>query len=60
MGSHTCKVSRKNVTIINSAQSQVSIGFSCTISEFQNTSHSQYISPWEVVLARYRKKIRRS
>ncbi|RWW67648.1 hypothetical protein BHE74_00024888 [Ensete ventricosum] len=25
--------------------------FSCTVSEIQNTSHSQRISPWEVVRA---------
>ncbi|RRT76449.1 hypothetical protein B296_00016607 [Ensete ventricosum] len=49
MGSHTSTVSRKYATIINSAQSRaqslVSISFSCTVSEFQNTGHSQRISP---------------
>ncbi|RWV89206.1 hypothetical protein GW17_00048653 [Ensete ventricosum] len=43
-------VSRKNVTVINFARSrvlsQVSIGFSCTVSEIQNTDHSRCISPW--------------
>ncbi|RRT61677.1 hypothetical protein BHE74_00029128 [Ensete ventricosum] len=47
MGSRLSTVSRKNVTVINFAQSQVSIDFSRTISEFQNTGHSQCISPWE-------------
>ncbi|RZS02664.1 hypothetical protein BHM03_00032737 [Ensete ventricosum] len=49
MGSRTSTVSSKNVTVINFAQSQISIGFSRTVSEFQNTRHSQCISPWEVV-----------
>ncbi|RZS27522.1 hypothetical protein BHM03_00061016 [Ensete ventricosum] len=53
-------VSRKNVTVINFAQSRVSIGFSCTVSEIQNTGLSRLISPWEVVQARFHKKIRRS
>ncbi|RZR96891.1 hypothetical protein BHM03_00025970 [Ensete ventricosum] len=48
MGSHTNKVSRKNAKVINfargRAQSRVSIGFSCTILEIQNTSHSQRIT----------------
>ncbi|RRT32807.1 hypothetical protein B296_00055984 [Ensete ventricosum] len=43
-------VSRKNTTVINFAQNRVSINFSCTISEIQNTGHSrlisQRISPW--------------
>ncbi|RRT33096.1 hypothetical protein B296_00045475 [Ensete ventricosum] len=50
MGSRTCMLSRKNATVINNtlsrAQSQVSIGFSCTISEIENTGQSQHISPW--------------
>ncbi|RWW39532.1 hypothetical protein BHE74_00055128 [Ensete ventricosum] len=54
------KVSRKNVLVINFAQSRDSIGFSCTISEIQNTGLSRLITPWEVVQARFRKKIRRS
>ncbi|RZR75349.1 hypothetical protein BHM03_00055223, partial [Ensete ventricosum] len=40
--------------------SRVSIGFSCTISEIQNTGHSRRISPWEVVQTRFREKMRRS
>ncbi|RWW47578.1 hypothetical protein BHE74_00046415 [Ensete ventricosum] len=51
-------VSRKNAMVINFAQSLMSIGFSYTISEFQNTGHSQRISPWEVVRARFREKTR--
>ncbi|RRT31519.1 hypothetical protein B296_00057845 [Ensete ventricosum] len=50
MGSRTSTVSRKNTTVINFARShaqiRVSIGFSCTISEIQNTGHSRRISPW--------------
>ncbi|RRT61566.1 hypothetical protein B296_00007076 [Ensete ventricosum] len=60
MGSHTSTVSRKKAMVIfvqSRAQSRVSISFSCTISKIQNTSHSQHISPWEVVRARSRKKI---
>ncbi|RRT35862.1 hypothetical protein B296_00046762 [Ensete ventricosum] len=64
MGSRTSTVSQKNTTDIKFAQShmrsRVSIGFSCTISEIQNTSHFQRISPWEVVRALFRKKTRRS
>ncbi|RWW06602.1 hypothetical protein GW17_00030054 [Ensete ventricosum] len=49
MGSRTRKVSRKNATVINFAQSRsqsrLLISFSCTISEIQNTGHSQHISP---------------
>ncbi|RRT35207.1 hypothetical protein B296_00057496 [Ensete ventricosum] len=37
-------------------QTRVSIGFSCTFSEIQNTGDSQCISPWEVVRAWYREK----
>ncbi|RWV92480.1 hypothetical protein GW17_00045137, partial [Ensete ventricosum] len=33
---------------------RVSIGFSCTVSEIQKTGHSQPISPWEVIRARFR------
>ncbi|RRT67395.1 hypothetical protein B296_00039314 [Ensete ventricosum] len=55
MGSRTSTILRKNVTVIifaqNHAQSRVSIGFSCTISKFQHTSHSQRISPKEVICA---------
>ncbi|RWV78966.1 hypothetical protein GW17_00059975 [Ensete ventricosum] len=40
-------VSRKNVTVIiftqSRTQSYVLIDFLCTVLEFQNTSHSQYI-----------------
>ncbi|RRT31160.1 hypothetical protein B296_00058143, partial [Ensete ventricosum] len=40
----------KNMTVINIAcsrtVSRVSIGFSCAISEIQNTGHSRCISPW--------------
>ncbi|RWV77316.1 hypothetical protein BHE74_00023226 [Ensete ventricosum] len=49
---------RKNATIIIFAQSRVSINFSCTVLEIQNTGHSQRISPWEVVRARFHEKIR--
>ncbi|RZS24662.1 hypothetical protein BHM03_00057758 [Ensete ventricosum] len=50
-------VSRKNATVINFAQSRVSIGFSCIVSKIQNTGLSRLISPWEVVQAHFRKKI---
>ncbi|RWV79975.1 hypothetical protein GW17_00058820 [Ensete ventricosum] len=50
-------VSRKNVTVINFAQSRVFDRFSHTVSKFQNTGHSQRISPWEVVRARFHKKM---
>ncbi|RWW39698.1 hypothetical protein BHE74_00054944 [Ensete ventricosum] len=63
MVSRTSMVSQKNATVINSArcraQSRVSIGFSCTVWEIQNTGHSQRISPWEVVRARFCEKMRR-
>ncbi|RRT61676.1 hypothetical protein BHM03_00041685 [Ensete ventricosum] len=49
-------VSRKNTTVINFAHNQVSIGFTRTVSEFQNTGHSQCIRPWEVVRARFHEK----
>ncbi|RZS15931.1 hypothetical protein BHM03_00047846 [Ensete ventricosum] len=49
MGSRTSLVSLKNATVINFAQShersQVSIDFSCTFSEIQNTGNSQSTSP---------------
>ncbi|RWV83700.1 hypothetical protein BHE74_00024889 [Ensete ventricosum] len=57
MGSHTSMVSGKNVTIINFTQSQVSIDFSCTVSEIHNIGYSQCISPWEVIRARFTKKL---
>ncbi|RZR74557.1 hypothetical protein BHM03_00038418 [Ensete ventricosum] len=60
MVSRMSMVSRKNATVINFAQSQVSIDFSCTVSEIQNTGLCRLISPGEVVQARFRKKIRRS
>ncbi|RRT31228.1 hypothetical protein B296_00056045 [Ensete ventricosum] len=60
MGSRTSTVSRKNATVINIAQSRVSIGFSCTVSEIHNSGHSRHISPWEVVQACFHKKMRRS
>ncbi|RRT52750.1 hypothetical protein B296_00005820 [Ensete ventricosum] len=49
MGSRMSMVLRKNVTNTNFAQSLVSIGFSRTVSEFQNNRHSQRISPWEII-----------
>ncbi|RRT32777.1 hypothetical protein B296_00035989 [Ensete ventricosum] len=56
-------VSRKNTMVINFARSRavsrVSIGFSCTILEIQNTGHSRCISPWEVVRAWLHEKMRR-
>ncbi|RZS24515.1 hypothetical protein BHM03_00057595 [Ensete ventricosum] len=49
MGSHTNTVSRKNAKVINFVrshmQSQILIGFSCTVSEIQNTGHSKRNSP---------------
>ncbi|RRT61570.1 hypothetical protein B296_00007082 [Ensete ventricosum] len=57
MGSRTSMISRKNMMVINfpqsHARSRVSINFSCTISKIQNTGHSQHISPWDVVRARF-------
>ncbi|RWW66997.1 hypothetical protein BHE74_00025594 [Ensete ventricosum] len=45
IGSYTSLVSRKNAMVINfvqsRAQSQVSIGLSSSVSEIQNTGHSQ-------------------
>ncbi|RWV89208.1 hypothetical protein GW17_00048654 [Ensete ventricosum] len=49
--------SRKNTTVINFAQSRVSIGFSCTVSEIQNTGNYRRISPWEVVQACFHEKM---
>ncbi|RZR75227.1 hypothetical protein BHM03_00052364 [Ensete ventricosum] len=60
MVSHMSMVSQKNVTVINFAQSRVSIDFSCTVSEIQNTVHYRRISPWEVIQARFREKMKRS
>ncbi|RRT31247.1 hypothetical protein B296_00056657 [Ensete ventricosum] len=49
MGSRTNTLSQKNTMVINFARSRalsrVSIDFSCTISEIQNTGHSRCISP---------------
>ncbi|RRT33532.1 hypothetical protein B296_00035085 [Ensete ventricosum] len=56
MVSHMSIVSQKNATVIDFAQSRVSIGFSCTISAIKHTCHSHLIGPWEVILARFRKK----
>ncbi|RWW37470.1 hypothetical protein BHE74_00057408 [Ensete ventricosum] len=60
MGSLTNTISRKNTMVINFArnhmQSYVSIRFSCTISEIQNTGYSKRISPWKVVRAQFYKK----
>ncbi|RRT83916.1 hypothetical protein B296_00002867 [Ensete ventricosum] len=50
-------VSRKNVIVINFMQSRCSISFSCIVSEIQNTSYSQCISPWEVIQAWFPEKI---
>ncbi|RRT35323.1 hypothetical protein B296_00038138 [Ensete ventricosum] len=48
MRSRTRRVSRKNGSFINfvqcHARCRVSIGFSCTILEIQNTTHSKCIS----------------
>ncbi|RWW35245.1 hypothetical protein BHE74_00059846 [Ensete ventricosum] len=49
MGTRMSTVSRKNAVVINFAQSharsRVSNSFSFSISEIQNTGHSQRISP---------------
>ncbi|RWW57181.1 hypothetical protein BHE74_00036047 [Ensete ventricosum] len=45
MGGRTSTVSRKHATVMNFTQSRGSIYFSCTVSKFQNTSHSPRISP---------------
>ncbi|RRT34970.1 hypothetical protein B296_00026888 [Ensete ventricosum] len=47
MESRTSTDSPKNTTVINFAQSRVSIDFLCTISEIQNSGHSQRIGPYE-------------
>ncbi|RZS09690.1 hypothetical protein BHM03_00040791 [Ensete ventricosum] len=61
MGNRTSTVSQKNTMVINIARchthSQVSIDFSCTVSEIQNTGHSQRISPWEAVRERFCEKM---
>ncbi|RWW67518.1 hypothetical protein BHE74_00025030, partial [Ensete ventricosum] len=76
LGSRTSLVSQKKVTVINFAQSHVQsrvlINFSCTVSEIQNTSHSQHIrqcseiqntghsqriSQWEVIRTWFREKM---
>ncbi|RWV76942.1 hypothetical protein BHE74_00039022 [Ensete ventricosum] len=60
MRTHMYTASRKNMTLINFAQSHtqslVSIDFSCNVLEFQNTGHSQSFSLWEVVGARFREE----
>ncbi|RRT58822.1 hypothetical protein B296_00046281 [Ensete ventricosum] len=60
MGSRISTVSQKNSTVMNRAQSQDSIGFSCTVLEIQNISHSRRISPWEVIRKRFHEKMQRS
>ncbi|RZS25890.1 hypothetical protein BHM03_00059163 [Ensete ventricosum] len=49
------------MTVINFARSRalsrVSIGFSCTVSKIQNTSHSRRISTWEVLRAWFHEKM---
>ncbi|RRT47130.1 hypothetical protein B296_00053941 [Ensete ventricosum] len=54
MGSHMSMVLQKNAMIINFARSRVLIGFSCTVSEIQNTRHSQRTRPWEIIQAWFR------
>ncbi|RWV78161.1 hypothetical protein GW17_00060907 [Ensete ventricosum] len=49
MGSRTSSLSQKKKVknfIRSRALSRVSISFSCTISEIQNTGQSKRISPW--------------
>ncbi|RWV80721.1 hypothetical protein GW17_00057954 [Ensete ventricosum] len=60
MGSRMSIVPQKNAMVINFTQSLVSIDFSCTVSEFQNTGHSQCFSPWEVVRSRFHEKMKQS
>ncbi|RRT66056.1 hypothetical protein B296_00017229 [Ensete ventricosum] len=43
MGICTSTVSQKNITVINFVQSRVSISFSCTDSEIQNSSNSHVL-----------------
>ncbi|RZS24014.1 hypothetical protein BHM03_00057032 [Ensete ventricosum] len=47
-------------TLREVAWSRVSIDFSCTVSEIQNTCHSRRISRLEVVRARFHEKTLRS
>ncbi|RWV78451.1 hypothetical protein BHE74_00035266 [Ensete ventricosum] len=56
MGSRTSAVLRKNVTVINIAQTRVSINCSRNVSKFQNIGHYQRICPWEFVLALFHEK----
>ncbi|RWW42826.1 hypothetical protein BHE74_00051582 [Ensete ventricosum] len=46
----TSMVLQKNATVINFVQSRaksgVMIGFTCTVSEIQNTAHSRRVSTW--------------
>ncbi|RWV83404.1 hypothetical protein GW17_00054994 [Ensete ventricosum] len=60
MGSHTSKVSRKNVMVVNIARSRVpsrvSIGFSCTVLEIENIGRSRCIRPWEVIRTLFHEK----
>ncbi|RRT62644.1 hypothetical protein B296_00015385 [Ensete ventricosum] len=44
MGSRMSMVSQKNATVINFVQNRVSIDFSCTISELQNTGHPNVLT----------------
>ncbi|RWV76906.1 hypothetical protein GW17_00062350 [Ensete ventricosum] len=60
MRCRTSMVSQKNAMVINFAQSRVSISFSCTVSDFQNTSHAQCISPLEVVRAWFHEETQHS
>ncbi|RRT52958.1 hypothetical protein B296_00044488, partial [Ensete ventricosum] len=53
IGNRTSTVSRKNAMVINFVQSHRFNHFSCTVSKIQNTGHSQCISPWEIVRARF-------
>ncbi|RWV83862.1 hypothetical protein GW17_00054474 [Ensete ventricosum] len=53
IGSCTSTILGKNATTINSVQSRILIDFSCTVTVFQNTSHSQRISLWEVVRTQF-------
>ncbi|RZS11306.1 hypothetical protein BHM03_00042625 [Ensete ventricosum] len=41
MESRTSMVSQKNVTVKTLRESRVSIGFSCTVSEIQNTAYKK-------------------
>ncbi|RWW56826.1 hypothetical protein BHE74_00036428 [Ensete ventricosum] len=60
MGSRTSTVSQKNSMVISFArchtESRVSIDFSCTVSEIQNTGHSRRTSPYEIIQARFCEK----